>query len=207
MNQINKKKKAKQIKNFAAKTNELRKFQFINITLSIAALFLMFVSFGYIYNTNMNSGAGGTEVSFNGFNLLFAAFSGNYKNPSFGDLAIPFNFYATNWVKALGILIFFPFFAILINVDINIYGLIKNKQGIALYSIILNGIIFGFFLAIFIVSLSMKDSNILPIYCSNNKACSIKSLAIIPSITGLIGLGIALFNYIKYREAKKDLLA
>ena len=197
MKNISKKKKAKQIRNFAAKTNELRKFQFINITLSIASLFLMFVSFGYIHNTNMNNGAGGTEVSFNGFNLLFAAFSNGYKNPSFGDLAIPFNYYAESWVKALGILIFFPFFAILINIGLNTYGLIKNKQSIALYSIILNAIIFGFFLAIFIISLSMKNSNILPIYCSNNKACSIKSLAILPSIAGLIALPIAILNYVK----------
>lgn len=203
-----KKKMKKQIRNFVAKTSQMRKFQFIGIAIAILTLLLMFVSFGYIFNTKMNNNQGGTEVSFNGYNLLFAAFSGSYTSADkglYGDIAVPFTYYAKDWISSLGVLIMFPFFLTIGSIGIELYALIKNKQQFSLINAIITFLSFLFFLAIFIVGLSMKDSKILPIYCSGNPACSIHSLAILPAISILLGTIVSIINFIQYIKAKKDL--
>lgn len=198
------KKKAKREKAFKERTNEMRKFQFIAFAVLIFILLLLLVPFGYVHNTSMNNGSGGSEVTFNGYNLLFAALSNNYSsaNKAYGDIAIPFNYYARSYIVSMGPIMIISFVLILLAIAVNVFAFIKNRQELSLISLILFSLIFVLLFVLFIMALSMKNSLILPKYCSNNPACSIRSTAIFPSLVSIIGIIISSINFIQYRKAK-----
>lgn len=199
----NEKKKEKLKQAFLKRTSEMRKYQVISFVVIVILFLLFLVPFGYIHNTAMNDGKGGTEVSFTGFNLLGAALANNYKSTKYGDISIPFYYYAKNYISSMGDLMIIIFILLILVTGLLVYMFIMNKQGLSLISTILFGLIFILLFSVFVASLAMKDSNILPIYCSGNKACSIRSNAIIPAIGDIAGIILSVINYISYRKAKK----
>lgn len=57
----------------------------------------------------------------------------------------------------------------------------------------------------FITALSMNRSDILPVYCSSNPACSIRSYTVIPAVILLAAIAFNLAVYFQHRSAARFL--
>lgn len=172
------------------------------LLLSVLALLLFFVDWAQIFNT----GIPGTEVSFSGFNVLIASVSGYTKTgKAYGDVAIPFYYYAEKYIERLGALTWLALILLIAIVSLQIIALATKKPVMNYITTVIGLLLFVVLTIAFVVALGMNDSQILPIYCSGNPACSIRSYAIIPAIAALlICINHAYATY-KYREAKKIL--
>ena len=185
----------------------LRNFPLIAIGISVLFLMLFLLDFGYIYNTGMNSGKGGIEVHFSGFNAFFAMITGGYSSADkiYGDIAVPFYYYAKDHTVIICV---FSFIAILFTVSdivVSVLNVALKKPFLSVVSLCLKTLTFISALVAFIAALAMANSQILPVYCSGNPACSIKSLAIIPAIIAAIGAAISAIASVKFFKAKKIL--
>lgn len=195
------KKQIEKGRQFRSANRKINIYIIFALMISAALLIFFFLNWACIYNTDIK----GNEVQFSGYNLLFASFSNKYTSSDaiFGDLAIPFYYYAADYIQPLGILTIVLFFLTLANIGVQIFAFVKEKHvlnfvisGLSLLQVIL-------FIIAFSVSLSMKDSQILPIYCQGNTACSIKSYIIVSAIAAFISMIITIFASIKYLNARK----
>ena len=190
--------RAEREKKFADKVGKLKVFPIIGAASALVTAVLFFLNWGYIYNTDI----AGNEVSFTGYNIISAAISGKFTEAAdaFGDIAVPFFYYAPEYVKALAVLSSLALAASILAVTANVISLAYKKPAIDLAAAILHVVCAALLAACFAVALSMKNSNILPVYCSGNPACSIGSLAIIPAITALCGAVAAFMKMFAYRR-------
>ena len=174
---------AQKLEKFKNANKKLNLYTYIGIGLVAVAVLTFFVKWAGIYNTDIKD----YEVSFSGFNTLFAAFSGNYSSAdkAYGDIAVPFYYYAAKYIKTLGVFTVISAIMLLPVLASQILTLALKKQFFNVVSAALLVIEAGVLIAAFITALSMSGSDILPIYCSGNPACSIKSFAIIPAIAAL----------------------
>ena len=184
--------------------NALNKFSLVAIGIGILFLITYLFNFAYIHNTGMNNGKGGSEVWFSGFNAFFAAISGGYESSAkiFGDISVPFYYYAKTYVPAICVTTMIALFFVVANIVLSIVSAAVKKP---IFNLISTGLWFVATVLVFvafITALSMKNSQILPIYCSGNPACSIRSLAIIPALVSLCGTVISAIASIKYLKAK-----
>lgn len=164
-------------------------------------LLLYFVNFAYVYNTTAGVG---TEVAINGWACLAAMLTGNFSGTAsiYGDMAVPFYYYAADWCTLLGAFSLVTFFLIIINVILQIVTIITKKHALNAAAIALDILIAILLIVCFAVALSMKDAKILSTYCANNPACSIRSLAIIPAIVSLGIAAVHIVCTVKYFSAK-----
>ena len=169
--------------------------------LTAVTLLLFFVNWALVYNTDM----AGAEVKISGFNVLFASLGGNYDSAKHGDMAVPFYYYAKSYCESLGVLTAIAFFVLLANLVSNALAFSLKAYKINAVSALLSVVEFGLLLACFIVALSMKNSEILSKYCSNNPACSIRSTAIVTALCSAVGFAISAVGYKKYLSAKATL--
>ena len=169
----------------------------------VAALLLFFLSWGYIYNTDI----AGAEVSFRGWAALAGALTQNFTTMGgiYQDLAVPFYYYAPGYTTAAAWLTLVAFIALAAGLVIQCLLLFMKAHKTALAGAILNAVTGIGLIAVHLVVLSMKNSDILPIYCSGNPACSIRSYALHAGLIAIAASGINLFAYSEYRQAQKDL--
>lgn len=188
-----------------------KKFNWIFYTgfaFAIIAVLLTFLPFAEVYNSDI----GGAEVSVNGYNFFLAFFTRDFSSSStgwYGDMAVPFYFYAKGKTVALSTLSFLAIssaLAVLV-LSILVCWKIKVKKGLFLT---ITGGFAGFsgliYFISFITGLAMSGDKILSTYCNNNKACSIKSYAIFSALfliaiaVGYIYLGIKNLAIDKFRK-------
>ncbi len=168
-------------------------------------LLLFFVNFAYVYNTDEGMG---TEVAINGWACLAAVLTGNFSGTAsvYGDMSVPFYYYAADWCTLLAAFTVVTFFLILINIILQIVTIVTKKHALNAAAIALDILIAVLLIVCFAVALSMKDAKILSTYCKNNPACSIRSLAIIPAILSLGIAAVHIVCTVKFFSAKSLLV-
>ena len=189
---------------FRASCAKLRNYPIICLALSVLTLLLFLVTFAEVYNTDF-----GAEVKISGYNTFFAAITGQYasENTLFGDMWLPFNYYAESYAHTLGAFTLIAVILTIANLAVQIVTVATKKSAINVAAFALGIVQFGVLIACFIVALSMKDAKILSDYCSGNPKCSIRSYAIIPALTALIGAVVSGIATVKYFIARKILKA
>ena len=186
---------------FQLATRNLKWLLFGGVVLCIVALITFLMNWSSIYNTTIS----GNEVSVNGFQYFLAGLTGDYKNPSYGDIAVPFYYYAKDTVELLSIFTVISFICLIVTIISACIVVATKKHALSVISAV--GALFtGIFLCVcFGIALSMSSSKILSVYCGGNPACSIRSLAIVPAIFCLVSGVIFAVSAIKYYFAKTDL--
>ena len=188
-------------KQIASTQNKTLKFHGIMIALCAACLLCFFFNFAEVYNT-----AVGTEVKVSGWSFFSAAISGNFSSTgaSYGDIAVPFYYYAKSYTTIVGTLSVVCVFLLILTLLVNIAVLATRSHSLTFLSLILSILSAILLLASYIVALLMKNAQILTIYCSNNPACSIRSYAIIPCLLAVAYCAVSALTCGKLIRAKKD---
>ena len=168
----------------------------------LLGLMFIFFFFGwcYVYNTDY-----GVEVNCSGWNFICMSFSWNFKstNAAFGDIAVPFYYYAKYYVIVLEVMTTIIFYLTLVLVALAALNLKKVSRKVTTVFMVVSFIYSVALLAAFITALTMNGSRILPKYCSNNPACSIQSLIIFPF---LLSVGILIINlYLRAKLKKQEI--
>ena len=166
---------------------------------------LMLVKFAYVFNTGVdkNNVPIGTEVQITGFNGVFAAISGNFQSPDYGDTAVPFYLYAKTATASLCTAAMIAFFVLIFLLVFQILSLVFKKPIYLYVSTLLSLALAVILFVCFFTAIGMKNSDILPKYCSSNPNCSIKSLAILPAIVALLLTVLNGFHVFMGEKAKK----
>jgi len=159
-------------------------FGIIIAAVTLGTILLFFIRFGLVYNTEV-----GAEVKFTGFSAMIAALSRNYESAEkiYGDIAVPFYYYAKRYMIILSILAAVAFFMLLISLILRVFDIFFDKTAIRYIATLLTLLASFALIACFVAALLMKNGDILTTYCQNNPNCSIRSYAIIPAITALVG--------------------
>ena len=171
------------------------------VIIVLLGLMFIFFFFGwcYVYNTQY-----GVEVNCSGWNFICMSFCWNFKssNKVFGDMAVPFYYYAKYYVIVLQIMTTIIFYLTLILVALAAINLKKASRKVTTIFMVVSFIYSITLFAAFITALTMNGSKILPKYCSGNPACSIQSLIIFPF---LLSVTILLINmYLRAKLAKQE---
>ena len=163
------------------------------IIVGAVLLLCYFFGFSYIWNTGY-----GSEASANGWNYIFALITNNYKGTGalYGDIAVPFNYYAKIYVRVLAVFVFVSFIiliAFIISSCLNIKTFNKKLETL---TIVILYVLAAVFLGCIITALTMNGSKILPKFCSSNPQCSIATLAFFPFFITLgTAIGHTIFVY------------
>lgn len=172
-----------------------------------AALLLCFCDFVYVDNP-----ASGVEKSVNGWMFFRAFLSGNYTavDKSFGDLAVPFYYYAKNACETMGFFTFAAIMTSIVSVVFAICFICANKGGVKKCSLwgasVCSAVSTVCFLITFIAGLSVKNSKIVSDWC-RNPACSIQSLAVFAALSSGAATAFMVFALIKSIKTERRLLA
>lgn len=182
---------------FEKQCKQLNVFYIAAICASAVLLLCYFFNWVYIYNT---SAGVGIEVRVSGWSFSIAALSGKYtaSDKVYGDLAVPFNYYARLYCEKLGTVTLISLILAILTLGANIFLLVKPKHVFSVAPAILSLANTVFLFVCFGIALSMKNSDILPVYCSGNPACSIRSLAVIPAIISLVSAAIPGYVFVRY---------
>ena len=151
----------------------------------LLGLMLIFFFFGwcYIYNKDY-----GVEVGCNGWNFICTSFCWNFKSTEkvFGDMAVPFYYYAKYYVIVLEIMTMIIFYLTIILLILACLNLNKVNRTITTVFMFVSIVYSVALLAAFITALTMNGSKILPKYCGGNPKCSVDSLIIFPFLLSLV---------------------
>ena len=166
--------------------------------LSILLLALFFCDLSYIHNTDV-----GREVSVSVWSYALATVSGSFSSPAavFGDIAVPFYYYAETGTVLTGILSLVLVIAALALAVLSAVVFLRRKYDLLPLLLFAAGVTVLLLVGSLISSLSLNSSQILPIYCSGNPACSIRSDAYFPLIAALAVLSVAIVAAVKYHSA------
>ena len=203
---LEKRLKEEKEKKLSNSRKKLRVFPLISLAIAVILLLLMFTDWAAVYNTDI----GGNEVKISGFNCVASGLSGNYtsSDSAFGNMAVPFNYYAGMYVTTLSVLAAVVMFVVIVHILIELFATITNKQGaFNVLSILFALAEAGLFIACYAIAISMKDSQILPKYCNNNPACSIHSQAILPGLFAILSLASPIMAMIFESKSKKAIRA
>lgn len=166
--------------------------------LSILLLALFFCDLSYIHNTDV-----GREVSVSVWSYALATVSGSFSSPAavFGDIAVPFYYYAETGTVLTGILSLVLVIAALALAVLSAIVLFRRKYDLLPLLIFAAGVTVLLLVGSLISSLALNSSQILPVYCSGNPACSIRSDAYFPLIAAIAVLTVAIVAAVKYHSA------
>lgn len=154
------------------------------IIVGAALLLCYFFGFSYVWNTSY-----GSEASVNGWNYIiagfayiFSGFTFKFKETgaAFGDLAIPFNYYARVYVRVMAITAVVSFIILLAYIILSVLNIKKYSDKLEKVTMVVLYVLAATFLACIVTGLAMNGSKILPKYCSGNPKCSIATLAFFP---------------------------
>ena len=166
--------------------------------LSILLLALFFCDLSYIHNTDV-----GREVSVSVWSYALATVSGSFSSPAavFGDIAVPFYYYAETGTVLTGILSLVLVIAALALAVLSAVVFLRRKYDLLPLLLFAAGVTVLLLVGSLISSLALNSSQILPVYCSGNPACSIRSDAYFPLIAALAVLTVAIVAAVKYHSA------
>ena len=166
--------------------------------LSILLLALFFCDLSYIHNTDV-----GREVSVSVWSYALATVSGSFSSPAavFGDIAVPFYYYAETGTVLTGILSLILVLAALALAVLSAVVFLRRKYDLLPLLLFAAGVTVLLLVGSLISSLALNSSQILPVYCSGNPACSIRSDAYFPLIAALAVLSVAIVAAVKYHSA------
>lgn len=166
--------------------------------LSILLLALFFCDLSYIHNTDV-----GREVSVSVWSYALATVSGSFSSPAavFGDIAVPFYYYAETGTVLTGILSLVLVIAALALAVLSAVVFLRRKYDLLPLLLFAAGVTVLMLVGSLISSLALNSSQILPVYCSGNPACSIRSDAYFPLIAALAVLSVAIVAAVKYHLA------
>lgn len=166
--------------------------------LSLLLLALFFCDLSYIHNTDV-----GREVSVSVWSYALATVSGSFSSPAavFGDIAVPFYYYAETGTVLTGILSLVLVIAALALTVLSAVVFFKRKYDLLPLLLFAAGVTVLLLVGSLISSLSLNSSQILPIYCSGNPACSIRSDAYFPLIAAFAALAVTVIAAVKYHSA------
>lgn len=150
----------------------------------LLGLMLVFFFFGWCYVYNKDYGV---EVNCSGWNFICMSFCWNFKSTEkvFGDIAIPFYYYAQYHVIILEIMTTVIFYLTIVLIALAAFNLKKANRKITSVFMVVSIIYSAFLLAAFITALTMNGSKILPKYCGGNPKCSVDSLIIFPFLLSI----------------------
>ncbi len=166
----------------------------------LLGLMLIFFFFGWCYVYNKDYGV---EVGCNGWNFICMSFYWNFKSTEkvFGDMAVPFYYYAQYYVIVLEIITTVIFYLTLVLIALAAFNLKKPNRKITSVFMVISIIYSIFLLAAFITALTMNGSKILPKFCSSNPKCSVDSLIIFPFLLSIV---IMITNIILRKNLKQE---
>ena len=150
----------------------------------LLGLMLVFFFFGWCYVYNKDYGV---EVNCSGWNFICMSFCWNFKSTEkvFGDIAIPFYYYAQYHVIILEIMTTVIFYLTIVLIALAAFNLKKANRKITSVFMVVSIIYSALLLAAFITALTMNGSKILPKYCGGNPKCSVDSLIIFPFLLSI----------------------
>jgi len=153
------------------------------IAVCVITLMLLFVTFVEVYNTDV-----GVEVKASGWSFFVAGITGKYSSTAkvYGNLAVPFYYYASSWCKIVGVITTVAVFLTIVLIGLEVLILVKRYYSLTYIAVFVGLIAAILLLVAFTVSLDMKNGDILTTYCYNNTACSIRSYAVIPFVAMLL---------------------
>ncbi len=168
------------------------------LLVGVLVLVLSFCDLAYIHNTDV-----GREVSVSVWSYALATVSGSFSSPAavFGDIAVPFYYYAETGTVLTGILSLILVLAALALAVLSAVVFLKRKYDLLPLLLFAAGVTVLLLVGSLISSLSLNSSQILPIYCSGNPACSIRSDAYFPLIAAFAALTVAIVAAVKYHSA------
>lgn len=174
-------------------------FFYILIGVCVVTLALYFTQFVFVDNSDI-----GREVGVSGWSFFLACLGGKFSSEAaiFGDIAVPFYYYAKTFTVLSSIFTVLSVIAILALVVLLIVILTKKQYWLSIFCLIASIIAFLSLVITLILCFSMSAADILTIYCDNNPACSIGSDAIYPLIVSLAGLVLAIIVQIRYTKAE-----
>ena len=166
----------------------------------LLGLMLIFFFFGWCYVYNKDYGV---EVNCSGWNFICMSFCWNFKSTEkvFGDMAVPFYYYAQYYVIVLEIITTVIFYLTLVLIALAAFNLKKPNRKITSVFMVISIIYSIFLLAAFITALAMNGSKILPKFCSSNPKCSVDSLIIFPFLLSIV---IMITNIILRKNLKEE---
>ena len=180
---------------------KLRIFPFVSLVVAGILLLLMLSHWVAIYNSDIQK----NEIEVSGFNCVAAALSGNYKSAdvsAFGNMAV-FQYHAEAYIVKLSVITVVAMFLVIAHLLVQLFAVITNKQKVFnLLAILFALAETAIFIACYVVALSFRDSGILTTYCRGNKACSIRSQAILPVIFALLSLASPILAFFSERKIK-----
>lgn len=188
-------------KQFDQTCRKLNPWGWLALGLIGVALLFCFFDWTDIYNTDIV----GTEVEVNGWSYAIAGLTHNYSSTAsvYGDMAVPFYYYATSWVETLGLLTVLAVALALVSAAVQIVGGVRKTLMLNVVTAVLNLAAAVLLTACFATALSMSGSDILPVYCSGNPACSIRSFAILPALAAYGAAAVSGITAAMYLKAKK----
>lgn len=153
------------------------------IIVGVILLLCYFFGFSYVWNTSY-----GSEASVNGWNYIIACFSWKFKETgaAYGDLAVPFNYYAKYYTRVLAVSTTISLGVLLAYIVMSIFNIKKYHPRLEKATMIILYILAVVYLVCVVTALTMNGSKILPKYCSGNPKCSIATLAFFPFFITLI---------------------
>ena len=183
-------------------TKNLFLFALIAVGISALILILLFVNFADVYNTSEGVGV---EVKVSGWSFIMAALTGNFTYPDaiYGDIAMPFNYYAQQWCESVATFALLSLVVILFNAVVQVIAIVRKMYVLNVVSAILSVVTAVLLIVCFAEGLAMKNGEILTTYCNNNPACSIRSFAIIPAICALGSAALSVFATVKHLQASR----
>ena len=191
----------KKQKDFKAACDKLSPYPIIAGCILLLTIVMMLASWAEVYNTDIN----GPEVKVKGFSFLLAAITGNYTSASslYGDIAVPFYYYAGSYTVKLAVLTLVTFILTIATMAVELVSFLKKNAALNCAAAVLGLATTLLLFVSFAVARSMNGSDILPVYCSSNPACSVRSYLIFPAIFALLSLGVNIAACIKYFQARK----
>lgn len=163
----------------------------------------------YVHNTSMTED-GGREVAVGGAAFLKALFTGNFSSADAGydDIAVPFYYYAKDWCQPVAILtlltVVFSALTLALSAVAAVFAIWKKEYLFTCFTLLSSLFMTVFAIAAFAMALGMSGSQILPVYCQGNPACSIQSDAIGTVIVSVLALGGNLFAFFKFMLLEKQ---
>ena len=131
--------------------------------LSILLLALFFCDLSYIHNTDV-----GREVSVSLWSFALATVTGSFSSPAevFGDIAVPFYYYAETGTVLTGILSLVLVIAALALAVLSAVVFLRRKYDLLPLLLFAAGVTLLLLVGSLISSLALNSSQILPVYCS-----------------------------------------
>lgn len=178
--------------------------------LSVIALIVMLAADAvYVHNTSMTTD-GGREVAVSGSAFLKALFTGTYTSAEAGydDISMPFYYYAKAWCTPAAIFALVCLIAIILafaaSATAFVFALLKKELEWTFLSLGASALLTVISIVFYAICLSMSGSQILPVYCSGNPACSIQSDLIWCVLLSGLSLAGNIFILVKYLLLEKQ---